>query len=466
MLFAEKRGGIFGPGAGSRSVGGGGGGGSGGAGGGGGISGFNRLKSEGGLSRSMGGGGGGDEYSEPVYPEELEDGDEVAQRMDIEYINLISDDEDDVVVTGHARVARNKGKGRAPEGHAMRPIRLTRHEHKERVVLVNTDSSTDQPKAEEDEAGMGEEVTKTEEEEDEGLFVTQDGVAVKAERGAGVDIMDLDAPSASQREASIDLDAPSQPSQRQYSVDLDAPPPAAAPKLRKPLAAKDKKPVLQTEEDKAEYARHLEDVEILSKELGGMQTAEAGSRGDGDVEMGEDGQPVAREKAPEDSKEGRLYLFQFPPILPKLANAAAPVKADPADDADVVELADIPASAGTVDLTATPDVKAEPNAEEVDVAGGGAADTAADVLVREPGLIGKLVVRRSGKVELSWGGTSLALGRGAEFDFLTTGLVVQGLEAGRKGVVTKEEEGRMSGTGMGRIMGKFVATPDWEKLFG
>jgi len=453
MDSLDKRGGggMFAPGSGARSSGGGGGGvglarSSGGG---------SKVKSEGGMSHyTRGDGGGVDQYREPVYPEEMEDGDEVAPRMDIEQINLVSDDEDGVVITG-SRVARNKGKGRATAGHMMKPIRLTRHEHKERVVLVNTDSSADAPKVEE-----VEDIAKEEEDEDEGLFVSQDGTVIKPE--PPVDMMDVDVVPAALRRGSVDLDAIPRPLTAAQVV-------AEKEKRakRKSLAAKNKKPVLQTEEDKAEYARHLEDIEILSRELGGLRTETADGDGDGDVEMGEDGQPIVKEKV--DAKEGRLYLFQFPPILPKLRNLEKPVKPDPgAPDADT-ELSDIPAAGTPVDLTGTPDIKAEPAAgAEIEVVGAGSgAEAANDVLVQEPGLIGKLVVRKSGKVELSWGGTSLALNKGSEFDFLTTGLVVQGLEKGGKAgrEVTKEEEGRMAGTGMGRIMGKFVATPDWERLF-
>jgi DNA-directed RNA polymerase III subunit RPC4 len=203
--------------------------------------------------------------------------------------------------------------------------------------------------------------------------------------------------------------------------------------------------------------------------------------------MGEDGQPIAADTSavavastePVDPKEGRLYLFQFPPILPKLYNPTGPIKKDPTDGEEV-QMTDIPVSGhGTpVDLTG-PDLKADPDAsivingaenkEEEDT---GPTTTNTQNLLSEPGMVGKLIVRKSGKVELSWGGTSLQLGRGAEFDFLTTGLVVKGLGADsgktkpRMGV---KEEGAGgvtgSGTGMGRIMGKFVAVPDWGKLF-
>ncbi|KFY19757.1 hypothetical protein V491_04241 [Pseudogymnoascus sp. VKM F-3775] len=361
--------------------------------------------------------------------------------MDIEHINLISDGEDDVVITGQGRVSK-KGKGRAG-GHAMNPIRLTRHEHKARVMLVNTDSSSGEPKVE------MEDVVKIEAPEDSGLFVPQDEPVVKTEPGtqaAVLDEMEVDAIPMGDIQAGETASSTAQETPKPEPASAPEPPSAF-------LSTKAKKPVLQTEEDKQEYERYLEDIDILARELGGMRATEPPQTGaDGDVAMGDEAQVTP------DHKEGRLYLFQFPPILPKLANVEQPVKQDPGD-VDV-QLNDIPS--GTIDLEDTPEVKAEPTVEaDAEVPRPVNGSKVKDALVQEPGLIGKLVVRRSGKVELSWGGTSLALGRGAEFDFLTTGVVVQGLGAEKGGEGGEE----MSGTGMGRVMGKIVATPDWEKMF-
>jgi DNA-directed RNA polymerase III subunit RPC4 len=314
-------------------------------------------------------------------------------------------------------------------------------------MLVNTDSSSGDAKLEiEDEV-------KVEAPEDGGLFVPQDEPVVKSEAGDDAtmsDEMQVDTAPMGDLQAGADAASP--------STVQETPKPAPETAPQRPsefLAANSKKPVLQTEEDKQEYERHLEDIDILARELGGMSTTQppkTGADTEGDVAMGEEA-PVSL-----DHKEGRLYLFQFPPILPKLSNVEQPVKQDPGD-VDV-QLSDIPS--GTIDLDDTPEVKAEPAAEaDADVPRPTSGSKVKDALVQEPGLIGKLVVRRSGKVELSWGGTSLALGRGAEFDFLTTGVVVQGLGA-EKGAEGGEE---MSGTGMGRVMGKIVATPDWEKMF-
>ena len=80
--------------------------------------------------------------------------------------------------------------------------------------------------------------------------------------------------------------------------------------------------------------------------------------------------------------------------------------------------------------------------------------------VNEEGWIGKLIVRKSGRVELSWGGVNLLVGRGVDAGFLTTGIVVDSIEKGPPG--GGAPEGRA--LSMGQIMGKFVVTPDWEHM--
>ncbi len=360
--------------------------------------------------------------------------------MDIEEINLVSDD-DDVQITG---VRSRKGN------KEMKPIRLTRHEHKERVVLVNTDSSADAVKADPDAPAEGAEG----EEDAEGD--AEDSLFVKPDVD---DTMELDgSPAVRGTGGRFSVG----------SIDLDAPisEPLTAEEIRKAKskpAPKAKKPVLQTAEDTAEYERQLEDIAVLSAELGGLSTA---AKEGEDVEMGEDGQP----KPKEGKLEGRVYLFQFPPILPQLRKEGEPVvKTDAAD----VDMTDIPANGEAIEIADLPDIK--PETAGVDAIAEHALDQAAlrakieheNALVQEPGRIGKLIVRKSGKVEFSWGGTSLALGRGAPYEFLTKGVIVTGMQKeGKLGRdVTKEEEISMAGTGMGKVMGKFVATPDWEKLF-
>jgi DNA-directed RNA polymerase III subunit RPC4 len=91
-------------------------------------------------------------------------------------------------------------------------------------------------------------------------------------------------------------------------------PPAAARKIKRRSSTKDKKPVIQTAEDREEYERHIKDMRVLKDELANVQHGPKATARDGvgNIEMGEG----ITEKA--DNLAGRLYLFQFPPVLPKL----------------------------------------------------------------------------------------------------------------------------------------------------
>jgi DNA-directed RNA polymerase III subunit RPC4 len=138
------------------------------------------------------------------------------------------------------------------------------------------------------------------------------------------------------------------------------------------------------------------------------------------------------------SKEGRLYLFQLPPILPPLVREASP------ESGDAEQSTSSHPESGS---SSGPKIKTED----------GTAETSLDSLP-ESGLIGKLNVRKSGKVEMDWGGTPLTLGIGTETDFLTTALMME----------TKEHPdtpGAITGvaSGMGQVMGKFVLTPVWDE---
>jgi DNA-directed RNA polymerase III subunit RPC4 len=165
-------------------------------------------------------------------------------------------------------------------------------------------------------------------------------------------------------------------------------------------------------------------------------------------------------------KEGRLYLFQFPPLLPPLVNN---IKEDAEDgNGDMMQAsATTSAAVPSIDLT-QPDneldviVKAEEGLSII--------SPSKPELVMEEGFIGKLIVRRSGKVELDWGGTILKLGRGVESSFLTTTVIIDGppqqSQEEEAGLGLQRQSNLMTGTGtgMGKVMGKFVATPDFSKM--
>ena len=153
-------------------------------------------------------------------------------------------------------------------------------------------------------------------------------------------------------------------------------------------------------------------------------------------------------------KDGRLYLFQFPPVLPPLAKP--PEDGDEHDEGSALD-ADQP--------TPTPAPQAKVKKEEGD-AGAQIGDDAqpssmssfSSTLPPEGGRVGKLSVRRSGRVEMDWGGTRLTLGMGAEAEFLTSAVVLETREH-----PDNPEALTGTGYGMGQVMGRFVLTPVWDE---
>ncbi|KAK8100901.1 DNA-directed RNA polymerase III RPC4 [Apiospora kogelbergensis] len=138
-------------------------------------------------------------------------------------------------------------------------------------------------------------------------------------------------------------------------------------------------------------------------------------------------------------RDGRLYLFQFPPILPPLSRVS--------ENDDLVEIDAAPGN----NKSAKTDAKA--------------SVSAASAWPAEGGFIGKLNVRKSGKVELDWGGMPYELRLGTETGFLTTAIIVDEPENEAAG-------GQGKATGMGKVYNKFVAAPifgeeeDWDPDLG
>jgi hypothetical protein len=396
------------------------------------------------------------EVLDPIYPEEQEDGGRPAPRVDIEQINLVTDDEDDDSDAVHGSM--NKGKGRSITSRGgLKPVRLQREEHKERVTLVNTEPAattlTDYIK----EAGDYQAFVSTDEEEEGQVESSQDNkkwfgvwqddeVEAKYDPGASDDAMDVDVvedPSPLIKSSQVPARQVGEETGPTASVSVEK---GKTKRCRQP---KKKQPVLQTEEDKAEHARHLEDLRILARELGGVQNAKDA----GTVNL--DGESIAGQPQVKDH-EGRLYLFQFPPVLPSLVNK---VKKEEAVDASP-ELTEV--EAGPSNATEAIDLT-KPDPEEavfIETAHGNIQ--VPPELVTEEGFVGKLIVRKSGRVQLDWGGTLLELGRGVETDYLTTTMIVEGL--GEEGPSNGSAQPVGTGTGMGKVMGNFVLTPDFEAM--
>ncbi len=434
--------------------------------------------------------GDGDFIPDPQYPDEDRD----APRVDIELINVISDDsDDDPVITGSRKVTTGRGKSTSKGG--LKPVRLHRQEHKERVTLVNTEPAIKIQSDSDEESPVIDELQSSrapvKEKEFKGTYQDVEDARIKAEPGTAEHVMPMNlpfhaTPSSPEPRIPIKEGTYSRGSKRKTkdpvnssAIDLVGQEDDAAAsrqnhrKAKRPSKKKDKKPVIQTEEDRAEYERHMEDVAILANELGGLQgnLGAPPREANGDVPM--------EDFEVRDKKEGRLYLFQFPPVLPELYN---PLNEKPKSKVEIkveknaekatktdedVQMSGMSAKAKgkmkeKVDLTGDSVVKVE---EVVELGPDGKPKKEEDKrrreeVVHEEGWIGKLVVRASGKVELCWGGTNLAVGRGVDAGFLTTGVVVDMIEKGPLGGGPPEGKA----LSMGQIMGKFVVTPDWEKM--
>jgi DNA-directed RNA polymerase III subunit RPC4 len=203
------------------------------------------------------------------------------------------------------------------------------------------------------------------------------------------------------------------------------------------IESKRRRPQLNEEEKMTLADRQL----LLSELIPNSQTEQGTDNAEAD------GQP---------DKEGRLYLFQFPPLMPPLqpifeAELQPAVKKE---SDDVVSLSELPAEPSHVDLTVEDGAKkgtGSPSAAaKTHLAGFSPSD------LPNGGFVGKLNVRKSGKVEIDWGGQTFELSPALNAQFLTQAVIVD----------EKDEKPRPDVVGgeclaMGKVMGRFVVAPIW-----
>ncbi|KAG8421791.1 hypothetical protein J3458_003634 [Metarhizium acridum] len=204
------------------------------------------------------------------------------------------------------------------------------------------------------------------------------------------------------------------------------------------LATKPKKELPKDPEERAIQT----DLDLLAGELGAITVTD---------ESGE-----TRTEGPS-NKDGRLYLFQFPPLIPPLREVAQPrrktkVKAE-GDDFNIMDAPS--ATDAAVDLTQEDSSRDSDNDDAGDEQ---ETEGFRSQFLSHGGMIGKLNVRKSGKVELDWGGMTLEMSPAAGMNFLTTAVIVEeNDEKPQQGVAGGD------GVGMGKIMGRFVLAPIWSE---
>jgi DNA-directed RNA polymerase III subunit RPC4 len=419
----------FGSGSGSRATrirneedgAGGGGGGSGGGGSGYRGSGGSSIKRE----------GGGFESSEDEEDAEF-------PRKDIDLIE-ISSDEDEA-----APAAR-------PSRSAALPVRIGRKEHQERAFGINTDASTEtSAKILEQSEGAGKVPTAVmlKQPSSKGKGKAKEIVATSAKKpfkGVWQDSVELVSPVKTEENSENEhmedaeqvgiVERPEQPTDRQE------PQPDAETRHKGKIRGI-AEPVLQTDEDRAEWARFQSNLSHVRAELGpDMSVAEDQS---GDVKMADATNHVKKATV----RDNNVYLFQIPPLMPELLSPN--IKKEPSDEQSMPG-APVPAGPGN------PEVKIK-----VEEGFSDAAAKAPEAPRFASGCVGKLRVRQSGRTTFDWGGTSYELTPGNKASFLQE--VVSINVVPDKARVVPEDAGEA--VSFGRVKGKFVVVPDWNHMLG
>lgn len=406
--------------------------------------------------------------------------------VDINQINLDSDEEGDFDEVLESK----KKKGKIPvteaadahEEKSLRPIRVERHEHAERVVSVNMESSSSKSA----ELRQQAKAKSKGDDDDDVLFVPQDDDTeqqlpprVKDEPTDDGDQVMKEVPPATADDGLL----PEQTVKVRRKLDKE--PPSATPEP----AAKDPKSLLRTKEDIEEYERHEQDLEVVKgllfvepkepkepkeKQPDAEQPATEGEREKPDTAEEPEGEDATEEDTEKEKLSGQLFLMQFPPMTPNLLvpGTAAVNGVDGNEQAEATTTTAPDAEPSQPDEQST--VKREDDAA-IEL------DTAADFHNAPPpklvtatnqqlpaGRVGKLNVHASGRVTMDWGGISFDLDKATDVDFLQEALILstvqnQQQEAGVKMEETEETE-EQKAWAMGQLSGKFTVTPDWGSI--
>lgn len=443
---------TFGSGSGSRAIrvknedggsySGGGGGGEGGGGGG------------GSGSRSGGGGPSIKRENGGYISSSEEEEDNEFPRKDIDTIEISSDEgEDD-------RVAP------AQKHRSTLPVRIGRKEHQERAFGINTDSSTEaSAKILEQSEATGQTLAKAasaqnsrkskskakdveitgERKPFRGVWQDSDdtGVPIKIESISD----DEDMAEAEQVDPATILDGSLEEHER-LSPDAER-----KPKAKPKIGAE---PILQTDEDRAEWARFLTNLQHIRAELGPEDSEPM--EPSNDVEMADSSTTPATTTKKPTVRDNNVYLFQIPPLMPELLHPF--IKGEDSLDQPQQQQA-APAPPAPQPSTATkssanPAIKLE---DSTSFSIPNAPTTGPNFA---QGALGKVRVRQSGRTTLDWGGTSYELTPGKRVKFLQEVVSINVLA--EKDRVVPEDAG--DAVSFGRIKGKFVVVPNWRNMLG
>lgn len=266
----------------------------------------------------------------------------------------------------------------------------------------------------------------------------------------------------------------------------------------------------ETIEERAERLRVMEDTHKLRDIFLGRQQSRHGHPVVVDEDEKQDDDDEGGEELDEEAtlENGKLFLFQLPPLTPFLYNPAT----DPPAEHDVKQepgvggenISTLPPTTTTSSSSqrkpsdaatpgSKPAIKKEGDTNPAVAATGSASRhalqldgllTASEPTPLPAGLVGKLRVHASGKVSLDWGGTDMEVRYGTEVDFLQDAVLIQtknkpkekensgaaGEDATTGEKAEEDDEDldlRTSGKtyALGQVRRKMVLIPDWAKLY-
>ncbi|KAI7336037.1 hypothetical protein KC354_g17794, partial [Hortaea werneckii] len=343
------------------------------------------------------------------------------------------------------------------------PVRLKREEHKERTVGVNVDEAEKEDEKEQ----QGKEKTTEKRKGKQKQRPKDVEITGESEKYHGAYSSSEDEPVI-KAEPTEDDERPDAPPAEVAENESHPQEPPSSPETKRKAKEKIKtgsrsakaptRPAYQTQEEIDEWNRQQDDLRILHSELGtlaGPPPPPEPTDQDGDAAMTDGQQPAV-----EDKRADKVYLFQFPPVVPDLN----PIKVKPDPEA-----APSAAEGETMDVddnnAQAPQIKKDPGPAPI--------VSEPNSTPRPPhlasGAVGKLRIHRSGKATLDWGGTALSVAMGTEASFLQD-VVIASLPE-HKGEVNGEGNGgggvnEETGVAMamGQVKGKFVVTPDWGEI--
>lgn len=362
-------------------------------------------------------------------------------RKDIDLIEISSDENE------AAPIAR-------PLRSAL-PVRIGRKEHQERSFGINTDASTETSakileQAEASGKTPSASALKQVSSKGKGKAKEQDATSSKKPfKGVWQDSDELASPvkteENSEDEQMVEAEQVGIVEEPQQSEEPQEPQPDLPTQEESRPKTKPKsiiEPVLQTDEDRAEWARFQSNLSHIRTELGPDETTPTDAAGD--VNMAEGSSTIRKPTV----RDNNVYLFQIPPLMPELHSTT--IKKEPSD--------------APAPLPAPPPVPGKPDVK-IKVEEGGFTDPNAPAHEAPrfaSGCVGKLRVRQSGRTTLDWGGTSYELTPGNKAAFLQEVVSLNVVPENQR--VVPEDAGEA--ISFGRVKGKFVVVPDWGEMLG